>query len=33
MFISQMPDLQALLYYHSVYMQDFRLKCSRECII
>lgn len=33
MFISQMPDLQVLLYYHSVYTQLFRLECSHEYII
>lgn len=33
MFISQMADLQALLYDHSVCTQDFRLKYSHEYII
>ena len=33
MFISQMPDLQVLLYYQSVCTQLFRLECSHEYII
>lgn len=33
MFISQMLDLQALLYYHSVCTQVFRLECSHEYLI
>lgn len=32
MFISQMPDPWALLYYPSVCTQVFRLKCSHEYI-
>lgn len=33
MFIFQMPDLHALLYYHSVCTQVFRPECSHEYII
>lgn len=33
MFMSQMPDLWVLLYYHSVGTHVFRLKCSHEYII
>lgn len=33
MFISQMSDPWVLLYYHSVWMQVFRLQCSHEYII